>query len=424
VELRRTGKSIGGRCVMKVQTPTRRGRARVGSLISALFVALVFILPLTVGCAGSPTVPDVSADSAIDAGVTAAASATDINGNHRLWAEGSLYFNADHTRVDVVPLRSGRFHLNAARFLEETCTNCLQILGVYKNGDGTIDMMVRITHPFSGHPEYTGFDVKGIIMFDGSHTLRSHSLYNFPFYEPFRISWRELGDPELLNPDGWSPLWCPEWPSDSNMPMFNYWPGKYSRGTPTANVNGFIEFYTDEQRHMFRHDGSVVRTYHIWLPPGPLIAGYAIDACWALPDVTPVTDPLNDFPISANQDEPYIFKVVANNNEPITTESCCGSQDYDCTELYTEIATWHGLMPNHIALTLWPDIASGVGQVEECKTGTKPYEGTYWISPVDFDIWLENGKHRGVARIFQSQDPELPRMLGYTVFDFTLDVPG
>jgi len=394
-------------------------------------VVLCVISLMVCGCAGNPTVPPVN-DQA-DIPNLQLSSMNSQAGNHHLWGEWTLHFSADHTRVDAVPMRSGRFHLNVPKFLESYCTDCLQIAGIQNNGDGTIDLTIRITHPFTGHPEYTGFDVKGIIMFQGSHTLRSHSRFYFPYYEPFRISWKELGDPEVLNPDGWSPLWCPEWQipfwwpewqSDSELPILNYWSGKFSRGIPTANINAFKEFYTDSERHMFRHDGSEVRTYHIWLPPGPLIAGYAVDACWEPPDVTPVTDPLKDFPISANQDEPYIFKVVANNNEPIERDDCCGEWDYDCTELYAEVVTWHGMMPNSIGLTLWPDIACGAGRIEECKLGTRPYENTYWISAVDFDRWLENGKHRAVAMILNGLDPDRPKMLGYTVFDFTLDIPG
>jgi len=80
---------------------------------------------------------------------------------------------------------------------------------------------------------------------------------------------------------------------------------------------------------MFEHDKSVERTYHIWIPPGPVVAGYAIEACWEPPTVTPVTNPLTDFPISANQPEPYIHKMIVNNDEPVTDcDSCCWGCDY------------------------------------------------------------------------------------------------
>ena len=87
----------------------------------------------------------------------------------------------------------------------------------------------------------------------------------------------------------------------SDKPIYNYSPGKYSNGTPRANINGYLNFYT-ENRHMFSCNKSVTRVYHIWLPPGqPVVAGYAVDACWEPATVTPVKDPIADFPVSANQ---------------------------------------------------------------------------------------------------------------------------
>ncbi|HEX9744129.1 MAG TPA: hypothetical protein VGB30_01770 [bacterium] len=203
-------------------------------------------------------------------------------------------------------------------------------------------MNVKITHPFPDNPEFTGFDVKGIIMFNGSWETDWKSKHFFPYDEVARVSYREYGDPELINADGYSPRWCPEWPSGSEMPIFNYWEGKYSNGTPTANINGFLNFYTDEERHMFRVGQTVTRTYHIALPPGPVIAGYAVDACWEPPLVTPVSDPLTDFPYSANQPEPYYFRLVLNNDQVIEDLDCCGSAlNNDCSEIWVEWRTWY-----------------------------------------------------------------------------------
>ena len=283
-----------------------------------VFCPAIILAVAVVGCMRGATDPVSTSTHAGNETLTAAIVDRDTADPHRLWGEWLFIFDASHENVQAVPQRGARFHFNSAKFLETYCTDCLQIVRMKNNGDGTIDLTVRLKHPFTGHPELTGFDVKGIIMFPGSLEYRWTGSKTWPYYNGrFRVSWRELGDPELLNPDGYSPRWSPSWDSGSSLPIFNYWPGKYSKGTPTANLNGYIDFYTDEQRHMFRSYGVEERTYHIWLPPGPLVAGYAVEACWEPPTVTPVTDPLNDFPISANQQEPYHFEHIVNNNEPI-----------------------------------------------------------------------------------------------------------
>ena len=130
------------------------------------FLLLVIGMLMIVGCAARiPVAPETGKPSL----QTQMYSST--NDPHRLWGEWKIYFNAAHDHVDVVPEREGRFHLNALKFLESYCSDCLKITQIKNNGDGTIDLTVKITHPFKGFPQYTGFDVKGIIMFQGSHEI-------------------------------------------------------------------------------------------------------------------------------------------------------------------------------------------------------------------------------------------------------------
>ncbi len=267
--------------------------------------------------------PDIVQDDGTSPELTLNSDIPD--GPYRLWGEWTFYFSEDHNSVEAVPRRQARFHLNSLKFLEDYCTDCLEITQMHNNGDSTIDLTVKIKHPFEGHPEYTGFDVKGIIMFNGSHVIPENGPA-FPLYpDDFRVSFRMLGDPELLNADGYTYRWSPSYDSGSTMPIFSYWEGKYANGTPTANVNGYLDFYSNEDRHMFEHNATVSRTYRIWLPPGPVVAGYAVEACWELPTVTPVTNPAEDFPISANQPEAYHFKVVINDGNPVIDHCCAYS---------------------------------------------------------------------------------------------------
>jgi len=299
------------------------------------FIAIC--MTIVVGCASQTPV-----DPRIDPSNPGLSQQTDSigKGPHRLWGEWNLYFNAAHDGVDLAPRREARFHLNTLKFLESYCIDCLKITSIKNNGDGTINLTLSITHPFKGHPEYTGFDVKGIIMFQGSHEI-PENMAKMPLYpQNYHLSWRLMGDPELLNADGYTYFWSPWYDSGSTMPMFSYWPGKYANGIPSANVNGYLNFYSSENRHMFETGKTVSRVYHISLPPGPVTAGYAVDACWEPPTATPVTDPAKDFPFSANQPELYHFKIVINDGMPVTAGCCL---DITVHQARAEVDEWYRL---------------------------------------------------------------------------------
>jgi hypothetical protein len=317
------------------------------------FILIAFLVATVTGCARDPLVPPSNSDEQ-----PALSGNSDVGeGPYHLWGEYHLYINDTHEQIDVVPQRQGRFHLNTLKFLESYCSDCLKINYLHNNGDGTVDLSVQITHPFPGLRQYTGFDVKGIVMFQGSREFD----WNPPslFYpENYRVSSRLLGDPELLNADGYTFRWCPMFDIGSSMPIFNYWPGKYSNGTPTANVNGFLNYYSNEDRHMFECDANVSRTYHIWLPPGPLVVGYAVEACWEPPLVNPVINPAEDFPITANQPEPYYFNVVINDGQPVTDKNCCNREDelpdWTVHEARVEMNLWYfPLPPDPLTGTFW-----------------------------------------------------------------------
>jgi hypothetical protein len=376
------------------------------------------------GCAArSPVAPDSPRPDLQDQSIHSTSS---IN-PHRIWGEWSLYFNSDHDGVDVVPRREMRFHLNALKFLESYCADCLKITNIKNNWDGTIDLTIKITHPFKGHPEYTGFDVKGIIMFRGSREYQTKKKY--PMYpQPFRASWRLLGDPELLNADGFTYYWSPWYDSGSDMPIFNYWPGKLANGTPSANINGFLNFYSNETRHMFECNSSVSRTYHISLPPGPQEAGYAIDACWEPPLVTPVTKPADDFPITANQPEAYKAHFVVNDGNVITDPYCCGF-GYPPTihEGRVEANWWYVPEGVHEPYTMveahWtPETWNHSGCAAGCEAA--PADG-----PPD---WLEigpiahgegNGIHQSIGVFWLFNDsPYFNGAMAFDVFEYSIEL--
>ena len=391
-----------------------------------MYRTLVFFFAavLLSGCASdvsTPTVPDQTAQPYF---LSEAMAAEDYGGPYGLWGEWTFYFDESHENVDIVPLRNGRLHLNAVKFLEEYCQDCLEITNIHNNGNGTIDVTVEITHPFPNMPEYTGFDVKGIIMFDASKEFIANDTY--PVY-PFKVSWRLLGDPELLNADGYTYRWSPWYDSGSDLPIFNYWPGKYSNGTPTGNINGYLNFYSNEERHMFECNTKVSRTYHIDLPPGPVAAGYAVEACWEPPLVTPVTNPAEDFPVTANQPEPYHFKIVVNNGEPITGPYCCNIEPpYDVNELRVEFDLWYLPEPDEgpqdrffVAMRESNESASFQSIYYDWECGGPP---NWWFMDGDFYAYLLGPgtfKWLGIEMHYESGSPT-PLYPAFTVYEMTI----
>jgi hypothetical protein len=237
----------------------------------------------------------------------------------------------------------------------------------------------------------------------------------------YRISWREMGDPEILNPDGYTPRWCPNYQSGSELPIFNYWKGRFAKGVPNADLNAYLDFYSNEERHMFATGSSVSRTYHVWLPPGPVIAGYAVEACWEPPLVTPVTDPLTDFPSSANQPEAYHFKFVVNNGEVITDCEAYdppGPTDYDCDKAYTELEQWGGITSRRVMIC-WPDWDSAEVGVDDCKP---PVAGRYYLLSVPACRY-GNGTFRNVLYNYDFVVPGKVVDIAYAVFDYTVNDP-
>ena len=387
----------------------------------SFFLLVALIAAGTFGCgARSPVAPEpASLDNASFSGDTPLAQAVG-DGPYRLWGEWTFFLDAEHERVDVIPRRQGRFHLNALKFLEEYCTDCLEILEIKNNGDGTIDLTVRIRHPFLGFPEYTGFDVKGIMIFNGSYEF-PYDSNKFPLPRPFfRISWRQLGDPEVLNPDGYTPRWSPNWDSGSDLPIFNYWEGKYASGVPNADLNAYLDFYSHEERHIFLTDSQVQRTYQIWLPPGkPVVAGYAVEACWEPPTVTPVRNPFADFPVSANQPEAYYFRYVVNNGEEIADCDEWPFMGWDCSVMYVEVAQWGGITSDDMFRRFEPDGGWGGFGILDCDPPMENRFGAKHMAACEFG----NGTHRGVCvnyrfRMGYQYD------IAYTVFDWTVNDPN
>jgi hypothetical protein len=216
-------------------------------------------------------------------------------------------------------LRAAEFHLNALPFLEPPPLVNLTLESLKFNGD-IVEADIGLRHPFLGLDEFTGFDVCGVFISNGSMS---------GFSDPDIVMAGE-GDTRLLNADGHSRWWNPaEFPVNLGT-IFSYNDGLL--GTPdsvadySSTVNGYKYFCDDltapeapltdvtlAKRGMFSAGQKNIRHYTIHLGAG-LIFNYAIDACWEFPEGSKPWDIPDDFPPGANRPEAWRISVTEMEN--------------------------------------------------------------------------------------------------------------
>ncbi len=232
---------------------------------------------------------------------------------HSLLGLWQFIADPDAGTLDVVQLREGNFHLNALVFLEPPPLINLTLESLQFNGD-EINAEIGLRHPFLGLNEFTGFDVCGILISNGTQTGFVDS----------DIVMAGDGDTHLLNPDGWSRWWNPaEFPMDGTM--FGYKDGLL--GTPDAvgnynsTLNGY-KYFCDglgpdddlseidmQRRGLFGAGSKNIRRYLIKLGSEGLVFNYAVDACWQFPNGSYPWKAPDDFAPEANRPEAYRISV-------------------------------------------------------------------------------------------------------------------
>ena len=288
--------------------------------VNALFLIILFTL---CGCSsgGNGVMPD-DEGSAKEPGIMLTQT------NRWTWDIALYRVSEDHSTIERITNRVADYHFNVTPFVEPpNCNNCLMIGKPIPQPDGkTFKVQVMLTHPFPQQPQFTGFDVRGTIMFPATRKWESAmGLWGIKVvsdgswipdtlldYMPVYFSLAEDGGGQLLNKDGYTFYLYPGLgsvlPPQYQAPIFNYSKGVHANGPdPDSTVNGFKLFTNDPERRMFKVDHTIVRTYHIAPPAGEFIFGYVVDACWAPPTTLPVTDPINDFPWWANCEDGYIL---------------------------------------------------------------------------------------------------------------------
>jgi WD40 repeat protein len=281
---------------------TELKRCAVPKFQSALLPPLIFLI---IGCGGSGN-PITTSDADVTGG-----RSTAFQSSHSLLWYGFVSVDPERSRVELLPARNAADHFNVRKFVEDgPCTDCLGISNFQALPDGVISLDVRLTHPFPGLDQFTGFDVRGIAMFNGSEHWPSMGL-DVPSFES--------GDGELLNPDGYTRLFNPvDFPPGSmGASIWEYSKGKLAPDADlTATLNGYCAFETDSPRRFFATTTTSVVNYLLKKSAGPFVFGYAVDACWIPPDPALSGDPYlidvpSDFAISANCPEAYELSTWA-----------------------------------------------------------------------------------------------------------------
>jgi len=267
-----------------------------------IYLAILIICLAISGCAhdGEPVVP-ASRPAGSDTHIVNPSLGTDTAGHQRYtWIYVEISIDPSTGNVEITPFREVSTHWNILYFLENyPCVDCLKITNSTPTGNGTFLVDVEISHPFE-NAKFTGFDVRGVILFDGGYSFPESGL-NIPD--------SSFGDGCLENPDGYTTLYNHTTEGAGPDGLQGYQRGRFSSEiVPDAVLNGYKMYSSDgtlDSRHIFYAGDDVTVTYEIRFPDGDFIFGYAVDSSWVKPDVDPVLDPINDFPPEANCPEPW-----------------------------------------------------------------------------------------------------------------------
>jgi len=271
-----------------------------------LIITVIINLIVISGCSGggtsnSPVVPQEG-------------RTVEINDSHACWGLWQVAIDQDAKTLNATQLRTGAMHLNALPFLEPPPLVNLTVESLKFNGN-IIEADIGLRHPFLGQKKFTGFDVSGIFITNGSVT---------GFDDP-ALRMAGNGDTRLLNPDGYSRWWNPaEFPVNDGT-IFSYKDGLLGTPDSVGDFNSTLNAYryycnelepnsTLDQvnptgRGVFSAGAKIIRHYTIEMGDG-LTFNYAVDVCWKLPTGGAPWDVPGDFTAEANRPEAWNVSVT------------------------------------------------------------------------------------------------------------------
>jgi formylglycine-generating enzyme required for sulfatase activity len=280
---------------------------------------------------------------------------------------GFWQFNisADRQDISITPARTAEFHVNLVNLLEsKSFLKCLKLGNFMFTPDKRLYVDVTLTHPFPDLNKYCGFDVRGIMM--------TGSDYTFPSGR--KLSW--TGEHiRMIGPDGYTSLFNPvEFPEKSSkIPLFKYTQGKLAMDDDlTSTLNPFMCYGKENDRNIFMPGDTETVTMLLKLVDGPLQFGYAVDASW-VPVDGDITDPVKDYPISANATEANaIYVSIGKGLTPTGAKQA---------NVIVEVNDWQGIDTVDKVTIEAPEIFSG-----EVEAALSSSTGEYGI----FNVKIQN----------------------------------
>jgi hypothetical protein len=246
------------------------------------------------------------------------------------WGMWEVTLDPTTSTAHIVPLRTLEFTANVTQFMQPPIAK-KNLLGIsidpatdFATGHVVVD--VSFTHPFPGLDTYTGFDVRGVCIGNGSTSGVVDGAVLYAGYNDLRVQ----------NADGMT-RWFNPTEFSTYGTIFGFTLGKL--GTPstafTATLNGYkyfcdglakdtdlAQFFADplctNPRGFFSAGNTITRTYDLQFPmPGgvPQISfQYAVVASWEPPIVQPPVLIPEDFMLSANCQEAYVITTADQSN--------------------------------------------------------------------------------------------------------------
>ena len=363
--------------------------------MARLLIPLILLIGFSgiLACAGSPVEPGTGSQTGNMSSqeLLAQRASPSMGENRYLWGYWDMYWDPETMTLTPVPRRDSQIHLNVRRFLEDTlCQTCLVIGKNEITPEGYLSVEIDIRHPVDD-TVLSGFDVRGIAIFNGSCFFKDFGLLTSNAY---------ISDTEymLVNADGYTELWSEMQFGNGgpvDRPIFAYQDGTWAYHQQKLNttLNGFIAHHTNFNRRVFDADSHVLRDYVIAFPADPqaipLEFGYAVDASWAKPLVDPNPSVPDDFPINANSYEAYqielqeveglltdtggslTFDVQVFDHQDFTGASTISNVQVEAPDLFGDVGTMAfdenlGMVDNHF------DYRFTISNLDEAVPGLYP----------------------------------------------------
>ena len=262
---------------------------------------LIVFMMIALGCSGgnSPVTP-------VENDLTPGGQVAQSTSNTYLWGFYDVTIDTTTGEITAVPDRTTQFAANVVTFLNGNPAAMSFTMNNMDQSDPsviTVDIDVSLTHPFSGMPQFNGYDVRGVFMGDGTPSMKYNSALRYP---AFGTDQAMMANPDNTfgAPDGYT-RWFNA--TEFTVPgVLGYTHGNFAikNYTPTSRVNPYKYFAdgigkTEDAfdwllanatgNGEFKSGSTNTRNYYIEFPmPGTMARfAYAVVANWEDADTHP-----------------------------------------------------------------------------------------------------------------------------------------